>query len=209
MDRRAACPVLGLRRRTRPGSAPDVPRHGLPRTTPWRSLRPARRRGPPGQERGDDQQPDRHPRPDHETETPKSDAGNRDLVLDDDTVKVLTAYKARRAAWKLAAGADWPDTGLFFVRPDGRAWHPNLVTQRFRRLLRKAGLPPIRPHDLRHGAATMALDAGIDIKVVSEQLGHSTTTLTLDTYTSVVKRLHHEAANAVANKIKQRRDKTA
>jgi integrase len=140
---------------------------------------------------------------------PKSEAGNRDLVLDDDTVKVLTAYKARRAAWKLAAGADWPDTGLFFVRPDGRAWHPNLVTQRFRRLLRKAGLPPIRPHDLRHGAATMALDAGIDIKVVSEQLGHSTTTLTLDTYTSVVKRLHHEAADAVANKIKQRRRKTA
>ncbi|GAB3500523.1 tyrosine-type recombinase/integrase [Phytohabitans suffuscus] len=140
---------------------------------------------------------------------PKSDAGNRDLVLDDDTVKVLTAYKARRNAWKLAAGADWPDTGLFFVRPDGRAWHPNLVTQRFRRLLRKAGLPPIRPHDLRHGAATMALDAGIDIKVVSEQLGHTTTTLTRDTYTSVVKRLHHEAADAVANKIKQQRRKTA
>jgi hypothetical protein len=55
---------------------------------------------------------------------PKSRAGNRDLVLDDDTAKVLAAYKARRAAWQLAAGPDRPDTGLFFVRPDGRAWHP-------------------------------------------------------------------------------------
>ncbi|GLH97790.1 tyrosine-type recombinase/integrase [Phytohabitans aurantiacus] len=136
---------------------------------------------------------------------PKSDAGNRDLILDDDTVAVLTSYKARRAAQRLAAGPDWPDTGLFFVRPDGRHWHPNLVTRRFNRLVRQAGLPPIRLHDLRHGAATMALDAGVEAKVVSEQLGHSTITLTYDTYTSVVKRLHHEAADAVAKKIKNRR----
>ncbi|WP_231929286.1 tyrosine-type recombinase/integrase [Micromonospora inositola] len=91
---------------------------------------------------------------------------------------MLTAYKARRAAWRLAAGTDWPDTRLFFVRPDGEPWHPNAVTQRFRRLVKRAGLPPIRLHDLRHGAATLAPDAGVDIKVVSDQLGHSTTTLT-------------------------------
>ena len=140
---------------------------------------------------------------------PKSEAGNRDVILDADTVAVLTAYKARRAAWRLAAGADWPDTGLFFVRHDGRAWHPNFITQRFRRLVKRAGLPPIRLHDLRHGAATIALDAGVDVKVVSEQLGHSTTTLTRDTYQSVVKRMHHEAADAVAEKIKNKRRKTA
>ncbi|MBM0258806.1 site-specific integrase [Micromonospora sp. 4G55] len=140
---------------------------------------------------------------------PKSDAGNREVILDPDTVAVLTAYKARRAAWRLSAGKDWPDTGLFFVRPDGRAWHPNSVTQRFRRLVKKAGLPPIRLHDLRHGAATLALDAGVDIKVVSDQLGHSTTTLTRDTYQSVVKRLHREAADAVAVKIATKRRRGA
>lgn len=136
---------------------------------------------------------------------PKSDAGNRDLILDTDTVNVLTAYKARRANWQLKAGPNWPDTGLFFVRPDGRTWHPNSVSQRFRRLIKRAGLPPIRLHDLRHVSATVALDAGVDIKVVSEQLGHSTTTLTRDTYQSVVKRLHHEAAGAVADTIKNNR----
>ncbi|WP_247663918.1 tyrosine-type recombinase/integrase [Micromonospora sp. U21] len=56
-------------------------------------------------------------------------------------------------------------------------------------------------HDLRHSAATIALDAGIDIKVVSEQLGHSTTTLTRDTYQSVTKRMHQDAADAVAKKM--------
>src|SRR6266536_3397487 len=139
---------------------------------------------------------------------PKSRAGNRDLIIDDDTTAVLTVYHARKAAQRLAAGPDWPDTGLFFVRPDGRAWHPNSVTQRFRRLVKRAGLPPIRLHDLRHGAATMALDAGVDIKVVPEQLGHTTSTLTRDTYTSVVKQLHHNAADAVAKKITGRRRKS-
>ncbi|MEW2426529.1 tyrosine-type recombinase/integrase [Micromonospora sp. NPDC047644] len=138
---------------------------------------------------------------------PKSRAGNRDVALDADTVKVLTAYKARRAQWQLAAGPAWPDTGLFFVRPDGKPWHPNAVTQRFRRLVRKAGLPPIRLHDLRHSAATIALDAGVDIKVLSDQLGHSTTTLTRDTYQSVTKQLHQDAADAVAKKINQKRRK--
>jgi integrase len=136
---------------------------------------------------------------------PKSKSGNRDLTFDDDTMAVLSAYHARKAVQRLAAGKDWPDTGLFFVRPDGHPWHPNSITARFRRLVRKSGLPPIRFHDLRHGAATIALDAGVDIKVVQEQLGHSTSTLTRDTYQSVVKRLHVEAADAVAARISGRR----
>jgi integrase len=129
---------------------------------------------------------------------PKSEAGNRDVVLDADTVAVLRTYRARRATWQLKAGRDWPDTGLYFVRRDGRAWNPNSVSQAFRRLITRARLPPVRLHDLRHVAATVALAAGVDIKVVSEQLGHSTTTLTRDTYQSVVKSLHHDAAHAVA-----------
>lgn len=136
---------------------------------------------------------------------PKSEAGNRELVLDDDTTAVLAAYRARRARHQLAAGPDWPDTGLFFVRPDGQPWHPSSVTGRFKKHVRKAGLPPIRLHDLRHVAATMALDAGVDVKIVQEQLGQTTSTLTRDTYQSVSKRLHQQAADAVANKARERR----
>ncbi len=136
---------------------------------------------------------------------PKSRAGNRDLVFDDETAKVLSAYHARRGAQRLGAGGAWPDSDLFFVRPNGQPWHPNSVTQRFRRLVRRSGLPPIRLHDLRHGAATLALAAGVDIKVVQEQLGHSTSTLTRDTYQSVLRQLHHNAAAAVAKKITDRR----
>ena len=81
-------------------------------------------------------------RPGGRRKPPKSEAGNRDVILDPDTVAVLTAYKARRAAWRLAAGTDWPDTGMFFVRPDGRAWNPASVSQRFRRLVIGPGYHP-------------------------------------------------------------------
>jgi integrase len=62
-------------------------------------------------------------------------------------------------------------------------------------------LPPIRLHDLRHGAATRALEAEIDIKIVQELLGHSSSTLTRDTYTSVSPRLAKEAAEKAAKMV--------
>jgi integrase len=129
---------------------------------------------------------------------PKSATSTRDIHYDVDTAAVLARYKVTKAAQRLAAGPAWPDTGLFFVRPDGHPWHPQSVSQRFRRLIARAGLPPIRFHDLRHVAATMCLQAGIDIKIVQELFGHSTSTLSRDTYTSVVEDLHRAAADAVA-----------
>ncbi|GHH82969.1 hypothetical protein GCM10018793_43910 [Streptomyces sulfonofaciens] len=62
-------------------------------------------------------------------------------------------------------------------------------------------MPPIRLHDLRHGAATHALSAGVDVKVVQEMLGHSSSTLTRETYTSVADEVEHHAAGAVARVI--------
>jgi len=72
------------------------------------------------------------------------------------------------------------------------------VTKHFNDLVEAAGLPPIRLHDLRHGAATLALEAGVDIKVVQEELGHSSSVLTRDTYTSVSPRLARDAAERTA-----------
>jgi integrase len=99
---------------------------------------------------------------------PKSNTGNRDVFYDDETSAILTRYATAKAERKLAAGPAWPNTGLFFVRPDGHAWNPQTVSQRFRRLIIRTGLPPIRFHDLRHVAATISLQAGVSIKVTQE-----------------------------------------
>jgi Phage integrase family len=92
----------------------------------------------------------------------------------------------------------WVDSGKVFTREEGSVLHPATVTDRFQTLAAAAKLPPIRLHDLRHGAASLMLAAGVPAKVVQETLGHSTITLTLDTYTSVYSEVAAEAAEAAA-----------
>jgi integrase len=140
-----------------------------------------------------------------ESGTPKSDAGARTVHLDAETVKVLRAWRRTQRAERMQWGSGWTDSGRVFTREDGTELHPANVTSRFADLAAEAGLPPIRLHDLRHGAATLALTAGVDVKVVQEMLGHSSSVLTRDTYTSVVPELAREAAEKTAALIPRRR----
>jgi integrase len=128
----------------------------------------------------------------------KSDAGERTISVDSVSLAALRDYRARRDRWQKVSGTAWPDTGLFFVQPDGQPWHPETVSERFDRLVTDAGLPPIRLHDLRHGAATYLKAAGADLKDIQETLGHSSITITSDTYTAVILELNAERAKADA-----------
>jgi hypothetical protein len=92
--------------------------------------------------------------------------------------------------------------GLAFTREDGSQLHPDLITDGFHRLRNHAGLPPIRLHDLRHTAASLALQADVPMKVVSELLGHSSLGITADTYTNVLPEV--AAAEAVAGIVPRR-----
>ncbi|WP_435113697.1 tyrosine-type recombinase/integrase [Nocardiopsis synnemataformans] len=130
--------------------------------------------------------------------TPKSDAGERSITLDQATTRVLKRWRRRTLEAKLAAGGDWTDSGLVFVQTGGQGWHPAQITDWFSRIARAAGLPPIGLHGLRHGAASTALAAGVDVKVVSAELGHSTTHFTQDTYQSVFPDVAKAAAEATA-----------
>ena len=85
-----------------------------------------------------------------------------------------------------------------FCNEDGSALHPSRFTRRFVTACERAGVPKIRLHDLRHTWATLALQAGIHPKVVSERLGHATTSITLDIYSHVQPELDAHAATAVA-----------
>lgn len=85
-----------------------------------------------------------------------------------------------------------------FCREDGSELDPDWVSKRFERLVVAGGVPPIRLHDLRHTHATLALQAGVHVKVVSERLGHATVGMTLDTYSHVIPAMQEDAAAKVA-----------
>jgi integrase len=117
---------------------------------------------------------------------PKSDAGRRMVTLDKTTITALREHRLRQQAERAAVGTRWAGTGYVFTTQAGKPVGPDRMTRLFRKLVAASGLPPVTLHGLRHGAATLALAAGTDLKIVQDQLGHSTITLTADAYTSVL-----------------------
>jgi len=143
------------------------------------------------------------------TKAVKSRAGDRVIPLGATTIAVLRAYLKMRAAWQAVCGDDWIDTGLFFVQPDGSAWHPATVSDRFERLVVRSGLPPVRLHDLRHCAATYLRHGGADMKEAQETLGHATLAQSSDTYTSVLLEMQQATAQAAVDLIPRKSRKAA
>jgi len=135
------------------------------------------------------------------TSEPKTARSRRSIALDPATAAALREHQARQAAEKALVGLAYEDSGLVFTHPDGSPIHPRLFSDWFKQHARRAGLPKIRLHDVRHSYATAALAAGIAAKVVSERLGHATIAITMDTYSHVLPGLDERAAATVAQLI--------
>jgi len=130
--------------------------------------------------------------------TPKTKKGRRMLALDPATTAALKKLRAQQMTQCLRRGVPWDDTQAVFTSDDGVPYHPKRVSRLFAEGAKKAGLPVIRLHDLRHTYATLALVSGIHPKVVSERLGHANIGITLDCYSHCLPTLSEEAASRVA-----------
>jgi integrase len=115
----------------------------------------------------------------------------RVIDLDAKTIKVLKEHRAAQAADKLQLGSRWVDEGLAFARGSyrladdktaGGPLHPERTSRLFKARMERHGLPEIRFHDLRHTWATLALKAGVPVKVVQERLGHANPSITMNIY---------------------------
>lgn len=137
-------------------------------------------------------------------EGPKSEAGTRAVPLPSEVTESLRAWRKTQAAERLAWGPDWHDSGRVFTREDGNAVPGPWVSERFERLAFRAGLPPVRFHDLRHGAASLAKAAGLDSKYISALLGHSRSSFTDATYVTLFPEAQQAAAAAAAAVVPRR-----
>jgi integrase len=132
---------------------------------------------------------------------PKSKAGERDLTLPAPLVEELRAHRAVQLEERLRAGALWqegPRGGLVFAQPSGKPIDARRDYDEWLAILTEAKVTRARLHDARHSCATLLLERGIDIKVVSEILGHTQTWFTRDTYQHVTKKLQDEAAEQMS-----------
>jgi integrase len=118
---------------------------------------------------------------------PKTKGSKRVVTIPASLIRKLAAHKRVQAEQRLKLGSEWQPHDLVFCGEFGTPLSiPNLTYRYFRPILTAAGIPQIRLYDLRHSHATLLLTADEHIKIVSERLGHSTTRLTLDTYSHVL-----------------------
>ena len=125
---------------------------------------------------------------------PKSARSRRSIALPDFAADALRAQRTRQLQDRLLAGSRWQDHGLVFTSSIGTPMEPGQVTKRLQRLLRGAGLAPLRFHDLRHATASLLVAQGAHPRTIMEILGHASITMTMNTYAHVAPVLQREAA---------------
>jgi integrase len=131
--------------------------------------------------------------------TPKNH-GIRTVSLPASTVALLREHRKRQAAERLMIGYGYLDQNILFAQPDGSPLRADEVTKRFQRLAKRAGLPVVKLHALRHQWATNAHHKGVPIQVVSTRLGHHSPAFTLSVYTHGADDADAAAAELVANR---------
>lgn len=124
---------------------------------------------------------------------PKSKSGRRYIPIPENIIKALKQHRTRQKVERLAAGEGYSDNDLVFSTEIGAPIEPRNFLRKYYILVKKAGIPPVNFHSLRHSCATRLLEANEHPKIVQEILGHSNITLTLDTYSHVLPELKKAA----------------
>ncbi len=134
---------------------------------------------------------------------PKTKNSSRSVGLTSRAVEALRGHLARQLEEMERVGSLYRPGGLVFANEVGGIINPsNLRNRSFKRLLNRAGLPPIRFHDLRHTCATLLLSRNVNPKIVSEMLGHASIAITLDTYSHVLPTMQESAVRALEDALK-------
>jgi integrase len=130
---------------------------------------------------------------------PKSKQSRRTIRLPEPVIPILRAHRVRQLERRLAAGARWKEHDFVFTTRTGQPLEGVRLNRDTKNLFRRAGLPPVHFHALRHSCATFLLVQGVAPRVVMDILGHSDIRLTLNTYSHVLEQLQEGAAQEMSS----------
>lgn len=132
---------------------------------------------------------------------PKSARSARTISLDPETAADLGSFLSIQKRERLERGPAYRDSGLVACNEDGTGIHPDRLADWFGQTVKRAGLPRLTLHSLRHTHASLAVAAGVPMKVISERLGHASITITMDLYAHLAPGLDEDAAAKAATLI--------
>jgi integrase len=128
---------------------------------------------------------------------PKTAFGKRSIKLGSKTVEELRNHYERQQSERIAAGETWKEYDLIFPSRVGTPIHQHNLLDDFKLLLKQAGLPPFRFHDLRHTSASLMLNHNVPVIIVSRRLGHARASITSDVYGHLMPNMQDEAAEMI------------
>ena len=120
---------------------------------------------------------------------PKTSRSRRLIRLPPDAVALLAGLKAKRLEDSRSIGIEMKESSYVFARADGSLVDPDTITHAFADVIKLAGLPHVRFHDLRHTHATMMMEEGVNPKTVADRLGHASVVITLAHISHMAKKL--------------------
>ncbi|MFE6906534.1 tyrosine-type recombinase/integrase [Streptomyces erythrochromogenes] len=132
----------------------------------------------------------------------KTQSSERRIALPTPCLRSLGQHRDRQRQECVAAGAGWKASGYVFTRPDGSPIDGATLTRHFNTVLLRASLRRIRFHDLRHSAATLLLEQGVELVVIKELLGHAHIGVTATVYAHVRLRLQRDAIDLLGNALR-------
>ncbi len=125
---------------------------------------------------------------------PKSETSCRTISLPPSVITALKTNKKKQSKMQLRLGEGYQDNDLVCCNPDGKPFNPGTFSHQFKNLLEENNLPLIRFHDLRHSHASLLVKQGVQPKIISERLGHSTIGITMDIYSHVLQETDKQTA---------------
>ncbi len=140
------------------------------------------------------------------TKTTKTNSSVRKISVPASVMALAKKYKSEQMQYRLTLGSQWVGNNYIFIQWNGQQMHPDTPYKTFKKIIKRYNdsvknesekLPDIPLHGLRHTSATLLISQNVDVKTVSNRLGHAQTSTTMDIYSHALKKMDEQAATVL------------